>query len=138
MLEIGEDWPIGCHLDRMGYLLVMNCPYPAGRKKAEAKWEAYALQCSPGIRCTISVIFLYYTDHFVPLQDYVLSVATSPDGALVVSGSKDRGVLFWNSWDAQPQCMLQGHKNSGKPPLANRSTAPFRKSDYHFGEKLFP
>jgi WD40 repeat protein len=47
-------------------------------------------------------------------QDYVLSVAVSPDGAWVVSGSKDRGVQFWNPKDAQTQLMLQGHKNSGK------------------------
>jgi glucose repression regulatory protein TUP1 len=46
-------------------------------------------------------------------QDYVLSVAVSPDGAWVVSGSKDRGVQFWNPKDAQTQLMLQGHKNSG-------------------------
>ena len=36
----------------------------------------------------------------------------SPDGAWVVSGSKDRGVQFWNPKDAQTQLMLQGHKNS--------------------------
>lgn len=28
-------------------------------------------------------------------QDYVLSVDISPDGAWIVSGSKDRGVQFW-------------------------------------------
>jgi len=44
----------------------------------------------------------------------VLSVAVSPDGAWVVSGSKDRGVQFWNPKDAQTQLMLQGHKNSGE------------------------
>ena len=37
----------------------------------------------------------------------------SPDGKWVVSGSKDRGVQFWNPADGQPQFMLQGHKNSG-------------------------
>jgi glucose repression regulatory protein TUP1 len=47
------------------------------------------------------------------VKDYVLSVAVSPDGAWVVSGSKDRGVQFWNPRDAQTQLMLQGHKNSG-------------------------
>jgi general transcriptional corepressor TUP1 len=40
-------------------------------------------------------------------------VALSPDGKWVVSGSKDRGVQFWNPVDGQPQFMLQGHKNSG-------------------------
>jgi WD40 repeat protein len=43
-----------------------------------------------------------------------LSVAVSHDGAWVVSGSKDRGVQFWDSESAIVQCMLQGHKNSGE------------------------
>ena len=38
----------------------------------------------------------------------------SHDGAWVVSGSKDRGVQFWDSRTAIVQCMLQGHKNSGE------------------------
>jgi general transcriptional corepressor TUP1 len=50
---------------------------------------------------------------FVGHKDFVLSVALSPDGKWVVSGSKDRGVQFWNPVDGQPQFMLQGHKNSG-------------------------
>jgi len=44
----------------------------------------------------------------------VLSVAVSSDGQWVVSGSKDRGVQFWDSRTAIAQCMLQGHKNSGE------------------------
>lgn len=44
----------------------------------------------------------------------MLSVAVSHDGAWVVSGSKDRCVQFWDSRSAIVQCMLQGHKNSGK------------------------
>ena len=43
-----------------------------------------------------------------------MSVAVSHDGAWVVSGSKDRGVQFWDSRSAIVQCMLQGHKNSGE------------------------
>ncbi len=43
----------------------------------------------------------------------MLSVAVSHDGKWVVSGSKDRGVQFWDSQTATVQCMLQGHKNSG-------------------------
>ncbi len=43
----------------------------------------------------------------------MLSVAVSPDGRWVVSGSKDRGVQFWDPQTAQTQFMLQGHKNSG-------------------------
>ncbi|KAG6328966.1 hypothetical protein ID866_10123 [Astraeus odoratus] len=52
------------------------------------------------------------TMNFVGHTDYVLSVAVSPDGQWVVSGSKDRGVQFWDAHSAMMQCMLQGHKNS--------------------------
>lgn len=45
-------------------------------------------------------------------KDYVLSVAISPDGQWVVSGSKDRSIQFWNIASGQAQFMLQGHKNS--------------------------
>ncbi|KAJ2643375.1 general transcription repressor [Coemansia sp. RSA 1287] len=45
-------------------------------------------------------------------KDFVLSVAYSPDGNWFVSGSKDRGVQFWDPRTSQTQCMLQGHKNS--------------------------
>ena len=47
----------------------------------------------------------------------MLSVAVSPDGAWVVSGSKDRGVQFWDPRNSQTQLMLQGHKNSGTSPI---------------------
>lgn len=47
-------------------------------------------------------------------KDFVLSVALTPDGAWVMSGSKDRGVQFWDPETGQAQLMLQGHKNSGK------------------------
>jgi glucose repression regulatory protein TUP1 len=50
--------------------------------------------------------------NFTGHKDYVLSVAVSHDGQWVVSGSKDRGVQFWDSRTAVVQCMLQGHKNS--------------------------
>jgi glucose repression regulatory protein TUP1 len=50
--------------------------------------------------------------NFTGHKDYVLSVAVSHDGQWVVSGSKDRGVQFWDSRNAIVQCMLQGHKNS--------------------------
>ncbi|KAL0573757.1 general transcription repressor [Marasmius crinis-equi] len=52
------------------------------------------------------------TMNFTGHKDYVLSVAVSHDGQWVVSGSKDRGVQFWDSRNATVQCMLQGHKNS--------------------------
>ena len=46
----------------------------------------------------------------LPPQHYVSSVAVSPDGAWVVSGSYDHSVQFWNLKDARTQLMLQGHK----------------------------
>ncbi|PCH39459.1 WD40 repeat-like protein [Wolfiporia cocos MD-104 SS10] len=50
--------------------------------------------------------------NFTGHKDYVLSVAVSHDGQWVVSGSKDRGVQFWDAKTATAHCMLQGHKNS--------------------------
>ncbi|KAJ2724617.1 general transcription repressor [Coemansia sp. Benny D115] len=50
--------------------------------------------------------------HLAGHKDFVLSVAYSPDGNWIVSGSKDRGVQFWDPRTSQTQCMLQGHKNS--------------------------
>lgn len=44
----------------------------------------------------------------------MLSVALTPDGHWVLSGSKDRGVQFWDPTTGHAQLMLQGHKNSGK------------------------
>ncbi|KAI9719012.1 MAG: general transcription repressor [Chrysothrix sp. TS-e1954] len=44
--------------------------------------------------------------------DFVLSVALSPDGQWVMSGSKDRGVVFWDPRDGTAQLHLQGHSNS--------------------------
>ncbi|OJA08350.1 hypothetical protein AZE42_07432 [Rhizopogon vesiculosus] len=52
------------------------------------------------------------TMNFLGHTDYVLSVAASHDGRWIVSGSKDRGVRFWDSHTGAMQCMLQGHKNS--------------------------
>ncbi|KAJ7132154.1 WD40-repeat-containing domain protein [Mycena epipterygia] len=49
--------------------------------------------------------------NFLGHKDYVLSVAVSHDAQWVVSGSKDRGVQFWDAAGVV-QCMLQGHKNS--------------------------
>ncbi|KAK9466384.1 WD40-repeat-containing domain protein [Lipomyces arxii] len=49
---------------------------------------------------------------FTGHKDFVLSVALTPDGHWVLSGSKDRGVQFWDPVTAQAQLMLQGHRNS--------------------------
>ncbi|KAJ7510906.1 chromatin associated protein [Mycena galericulata] len=48
---------------------------------------------------------------FAGHKDYVLSVGISRDSQWIVSGSKDRGVHFWDTAGVV-QCMLQGHKNS--------------------------
>ena len=45
-------------------------------------------------------------------KDFVLSVALTPDGQWVLSGSKDRGMQFWDPQSGNTQLMLQGHKNS--------------------------
>ncbi|KAJ6145178.1 Transcriptional repressor Tup1 N-terminal [Penicillium chermesinum] len=45
-------------------------------------------------------------------KDFVLSVCLTPDGKWVMSGSKDRGVQFWDPVTGNAQMMLQGHKNS--------------------------
>lgn len=47
-------------------------------------------------------------------KDFVLSVALTPNGEWVMSGSKDRGVQFWDPETGHAQLMLQGHKNSGE------------------------
>lgn len=44
----------------------------------------------------------------------MLSVCLTPDGQWVMSGSKDRGVQFWDPITGNAQMMLQGHKNSGE------------------------
>lgn len=44
--------------------------------------------------------------------DFVLSVASTPDGQWIISGSKDRTVQFWDAATGQTQLMLQAHVNS--------------------------
>lgn len=53
-------------------------------------------------------------------KDFVLSVALTPHGDWVLSGSKDRGVQFWDPHTGVAQLMLQGHKNSGTFEIASR------------------
>lgn len=45
-------------------------------------------------------------------KDFVLSVAATPDGQYVISGSKDRAVNCWSPKDETTQFVLHGHKNS--------------------------
>jgi glucose repression regulatory protein TUP1 len=54
------------------------------------------------------------TTTFTGHKDFVLSVACSPCGNWVISGSKDRAVQFWDPVKTQKLFVLQGHKNSGK------------------------
>ena len=44
--------------------------------------------------------------------DYVLSVAQTPDAKWILSGSKDRGVQFWDPHTGMAQLMLKGHQGS--------------------------
>lgn len=49
---------------------------------------------------------------YVGHKDFVLSVCLTPDGEYILSGSKDRGVIFWDQQSGIPLLMLQGHRNS--------------------------
>lgn len=49
---------------------------------------------------------------YVGHKDFVLSVCASPNGEYILSGSKDRGVIFWEKNTGDPVLMLQGHRNS--------------------------
>jgi general transcriptional corepressor TUP1 len=60
----------------------------------------------------MSSILLSALSSLISIKDFVLSVALTPDGAWVLSGSKDRGVQFWDPKTGSTQLMLQGHKNS--------------------------
>ncbi|KAK0968325.1 general transcription repressor [Friedmanniomyces endolithicus] len=62
----------------------------------------------PGSQTTSGECVRVFEGH----KDFVLSVALTPDGAWVMSGSKDRGVQFWDPDTGHAQLMLQGHKNS--------------------------
>ncbi|KAI8376477.1 WD40-repeat-containing domain protein [Radiomyces spectabilis] len=66
---------------------------------------------------------------FTGHKDFVLSVATTPDGNWIVSGSKDRGVQFWDPRTGQTQFMLQGHKNS----VISVATSPGRSPMFATG-----
>ncbi|WBW71218.1 transcriptional corepressor Tup12 [Schizosaccharomyces osmophilus] len=45
-------------------------------------------------------------------KDFILSVAMSPDGKWIISGSKDRTIQFWSMDSPTSQLTLQGHNNS--------------------------
>jgi WD40 repeat protein len=43
--------------------------------------------------------------------EFSLSVAFSPDGKRIVSGSKDKSVRVWDSSTGEVQNVLEGHTN---------------------------
>lgn len=45
-------------------------------------------------------------------RNFVLAVATSENDEYILSGSKDRGVIFWDLETGEPLFMLQCHMNS--------------------------
>ena len=45
-------------------------------------------------------------------RNFVLAVATSENDEYILSGSKDRGVIFWDLETGEPLFMLQCHRNS--------------------------
>ncbi len=45
-------------------------------------------------------------------QEFVLSVATTADGAWILSASKDQSVQFWDAHTGQAQLRLKGHTAS--------------------------
>lgn len=49
---------------------------------------------------------------YIGHKDFVLSVCSTPDSEYILSGLKDRGVIFWDQNLGNPLLMLQGHRNS--------------------------
>lgn len=49
---------------------------------------------------------------YVGHSGFVLSVCTTPKNEYILSGSRDRGVIFWDQLSGNPLLMLQGHRNS--------------------------
>lgn len=49
---------------------------------------------------------------YVGHKDFVLSVCSTPNNEYILSGSKDRGVIFWDQLSGNAILMLQGHRNS--------------------------
>ncbi|CAN3355325.1 transcriptional repressor Tup1p [Diutina catenulata] len=49
---------------------------------------------------------------YIGHKDFVLSVCSTPNNEYILSGSKDRGVIFWDQISGNPLLMLQGHRNS--------------------------
>lgn len=79
-------------LDRKAKYWELNTAVPRARKVGE-RLGKHVLDC-------------------IGHRDYVLSIALSPDGQWVASGSKDRRVLFWDK-HGRAQLALTGHTNSG-------------------------
>ncbi|KAG0658800.1 general transcription repressor [Monosporozyma unispora] len=62
-------------------------------------------------------------------KDFVLSLTTSENDEYILSGSKDRGVIFWDTQSGNSLLMLQGHRNS-VISVAMANNHPLG-SDYH-------
>ncbi|ABN67995.2 transcriptional repressor TUP1, partial [Scheffersomyces stipitis CBS 6054] len=60
---------------------------------------------SPGKKSSCEVTYIGH-------KDFVLSVCSTPKNEYILSGSKDRGVIFWDQLSGNPLLMLQGHRNS--------------------------
>ena len=70
-------------------------------------WNLYNVR-ENGTTSNSAVCEVTYIGH----KDFVLSVTTTNNDEYVLSGSKDRGVLFWDTNSGNPLLMLQGHRNS--------------------------
>lgn len=71
----------------------------------EGKAEGAASGQSIGKKSSCEVTYIGH-------KDFVLSVCSTPDSEYILSGSKDRGVIFWDQFSGNPLLMLQGHRNS--------------------------
>lgn len=47
------------------------------------------------------------------------------DGRWIVSGSKDRSIVFWNAETGEPHLIMEGHKNSVIKLASGHSTRIF-------------
>lgn len=71
-------------------------------------WNLEGKQISNATNAKKSSCEVTYIGH----KDFVLSVCSTPKNEYILSGSKDRGVIFWDQASGNPLLMLQGHRNS--------------------------
>ena len=58
-------------------------------------------------------------------RDFVLSVAFTPDSRWLLSGSKDRTVMFWDPRTTRPCLTLSGYRNSIISVASSASASAF-------------